>query len=259
MKLEAQCRRPATQPPAARTRSGARRGLLPVLGLLGLLAAPVSAQTTNQTGVLLDQVAQQVGRVGAVFTRFVQERHLSLFQEPLRSEGCLCFQKPGRLRWEITQPIPSILVSDGKGVAQFERVNDQWKKLELGLADVMQNVVAQIGGVMEGRYAASQHDYTVSATNTSEGPVVILTPQRPAMRKMMQAIEIHLAPDFQGTRRVVLREQDGDFTDIRFSDQVADPPLPAATFDRNHPASLDDIRRAVESRPTAPGKPSKSP
>ncbi len=221
------------------------RRLLLVLGSIGLLASSLSAQPTNQTTALLEQVAQSVGRVETVFTRFAQERHMSLFQEPLRSEGCLCFQKPGRLRWEITQPYELILVSDGKSVAQFERVNGQWKKLELGLAEAMQTVVAQIGAVMEGGYARQQRDYSVSATNTADGPVVTLTPRNPAMRKMMQAIEIHLAPDFRGTRRVVLREVDGDFTDIRFSEQVADPPLPPGTFDRSQPADLEQVRQSI--------------
>jgi len=217
-----------------------------VLGLMGLFASPLSAQPTNQAIVLLDQVALNAGRVESVFARFAQERHLSLFQEPLRSEGYLCFQKPGHLRWEVTQPYQSILVSDGKGVAQFERAYGQWKKLDLGLADAMQSVVAQIGAIMEGRYASQRRDYSVSATNTADGPVVTLMPQQPAMRKMMQAIELYLTPDFRGTRRVVLREQDGDFTDIRFSEQMAEPPLPAGTFDCNQPADLEQIRRSVQ-------------
>jgi outer membrane lipoprotein-sorting protein len=199
-----------------------------------------------------------MGQTETVFTRFVQERHLSLFQEPLRSEGWLCFQKTGRIRWEITQPYQSILVSDGKGVAQFERIADQWKKLELGLADAMQNVVSQIGAVMESRYTGKQRDYTVSATNSADGAVVTLTPQHPAMRKMIQAIEIHLAPDFQGTRRIVLREVDGDFTDIRFSEQIAEASLPPGTFDRNKPVDLEQIRQAVQPPKKAPAEKSKS-
>jgi outer membrane lipoprotein-sorting protein len=216
------------------------------LGLAGLLSLPLGAQSTNQTAALLSQVAENVGRVQSVFTRFVQERHLSLFQEPLRSEGYLCFEKPGHLRWETTLPYQSILVSDGKGVSQFEKVNNQWRKLDLGLADVVQNVTAQIGAVMEGRYAAKQKDYSVTATNTAEGPLVILTPRHPAMRKMMEAIEIYLARDFRGTRRVVLREVGGDYTDIRFSEQQAEPRLPEGTFNRTTPADLEQIRQAVQ-------------
>jgi outer membrane lipoprotein carrier protein len=247
--LESRSRQAETRIGRARPGCLARLEIALVLILMALFACQLSAQPTNQAIALLDQVATNAGRVESVFARFSQERHLSLFEEPLRSEGYLCFQKPGRLRWEITQPYQSILVSDGKGVAQFERAEGQWKKLDLGLADAMQSVVGQIGAIMEGRYAGQQRDYSVSATNTADGPVVTLMPKQPAMLKMMKAIEIYLAPDFRVTRRVVLREQDGDFTDIRFSEQMAAPPLPAGTFDCNHPADLELIRRAVQQHP----------
>jgi len=239
---------------SARAARLTRLGICFVLDLIGLIPSPLSAQPTNETALLLEQATRQLGRVDSVFTRFVQERHLSLFQEPLRSEGYLCFQKPGCIRWETTQPYQAILVSDGKGVAQFERINERWKKLDLGLADAVQNVVTQIGAVMEGRYAGRQHDYSVSAVNSADGPMVTLTPRQPAMRKMIQAIEIHLAPDLRSTRRVVLREVDGDFTDIRFSEQVAEPPLPAGTFDRTQPVGLEQIRQAAQPREGAPAE-----
>ena len=215
-----------------------------VLSLLCLF--PLQAQTTNESATLLDQVAQNLGQADSVFAHFVQERHLSLFDEPLRSEGYLCFQKPGRLRWEIVQPYQSILICDGKGVAQFERISNRWKKLDLGLADALKHVVTQIGAVVGGDYTGKQREYNVSATNTAAGAVITLSPTQTSLRKMLQAIEIHLAPDFRGTQRVVLREVGGDFTDIHFRDQLAKPSLPAATFDCGNPADLDQILSAVE-------------
>jgi outer membrane lipoprotein-sorting protein len=211
---------------------------------------PVAAQPDGEPALLLEHIAHNLGGVQSVFARFVQERHLSLFEQPLRSEGYLCFQKPGRIRWEITQPYQAILLSDGKGVAQFEQVGEQWKKLELGLADAVQNVVSQIGAIMEGRYAARQREYSVSAASTAGGLLVTLTPQQPAMRKVMHAIEVHLAPDFR-TRQVVLREVGGDYTEIRFSDHAVNLILPAATFDRIKPADLELVRRAVEQQAEA--------
>ena len=68
------------------------------------------------------------------------------------------------------------------------------------------------------------------------------------MRKMMAAIEVYLAADLQGTRRVVLRETGGDYTDIRFSGQVVGLVLPPKTFDRNAPADLESIRLAALER-----------
>jgi outer membrane lipoprotein-sorting protein len=211
--------------------------------LLAFCLNHAGAQTN--AAVSLQQISGAMGRAQTVFTRFVQERHLSLFNEPLRSEGFLCFQKPGRIRWETTVPYKSILVSDGSGVAQFEWVDEKWKKLDIGLADAMQNVVSQIAAVMEGRYASDRRDYDVSVTNGAEGPVVTLVPRNETMRKMMAAIEVHLAADLKATRRVVLRETGGDYTDIRFSEQTVNLELPPLTFDRNAPLALADIQQAA--------------
>jgi outer membrane lipoprotein carrier protein len=189
----------------------------------------------------LDEVHRALSAAPTVLTRFVQERHLSLFTDPLRTEGWLAFQKPGRVRWEITRPYQSILISDGSGVAQFEWMDEHWKKLDTGLAQAMQQVIEQIGGVIQGSYAAGKGDYAVSLAASTNGPVLTLTPRNDMMRKMIKSIEVHLAPDLKGTRRLVLRETNGDFTDIVFSDQVAGLELPPKSFDRIDPARLEEL------------------
>jgi len=220
-------------------------GLTAALALWGASLTGTRASTNSATGVTLDEISRAMGGVKTVFARFVQERHLSLFQEPLRSEGFLCCQKPGRIRWEITQPYRSVLVSDGSGVAQFEWIDDQWKRLDLGLADAMQQIVNQIAGIIEGRYASRKQEFEITVAPSGAGPVLTLVPQQEKVRKMMRAIEVHLAADLKGTRRVVLRENNADFTEIRFEEQVTDGVFPSATFDRAKPAPLESIQRAV--------------
>lgn len=214
--------------------------LLLLLAWLGL--GGFGARAAEPT---LAEVGRALAQADSVVTGFVQERHLSLFDEPLRSEGWLCFKRPGNIRWEVTKPYQSILISDGSGVAQFEWVDERWKKLDIALAGAMQNVVSQIAGVMEGRYASGSKDYAVSLTNSAAGPIIQLVPQHEAMRKMMQAIEVHLAPDLKQTIRVVLRETGGDFTDIRFTNQTVGVSLPAKVFDRAQPAPLKEIQAAA--------------
>jgi len=215
------------------------------LGALLLAFGWSQAGAQTNVPVALEQISGAMGRAQTVFTRFVQERHLSLFNEPLRSEGFLCFQKPGRIRWETTVPYKSILVSDGSSVAQFEWTDGNWRKLELGLGGALQNVVSQIAGVMDGRYASGSRDYTATVTNNADDVVITLIPQNETVRKMMAAIEVHLAVDLKGTRRVVLRETDGDYTDIQFSEQFVNLELPSKTFDLNAPVDLEHIRAAA--------------
>ena len=217
--------------------------IVPILFSILLTPMGVSAQTNAP--ISLAQISGATSQARTIFTRFVQERHLSLFNEPLRSEGFLCFQKPGHIRWETTAPYKSILVSDGSGVAQFEWTDEKWKKLDLGLGDALQNVVSQIAGVMDGRFAGDQRSYTATVTNAADAIVITLVPKNESMRKMMAAIEVHLAADLKGTRRVVLRENGGDYTDIRFSEQVINQELPVKTFDRSAPVDIEKIRSAA--------------
>jgi len=215
--------------------------------LLFLLWLPLAnAQSTNAAhSVSLEEVNRTMSEAKTIFTHFVQERHLSLFNEPLHSEGYLCFEQPGRIRWEVTQPYKSILVSDGSGVAQFEWMDNRWKKLDIGLAAAMQNVVSQIAGVMRGQYAREGREYAVNLASTGKGPVVTLTPRNEKMRKMIAAIEVHLAPDLKATRQIILRENDGDFTDIQFDGQVVNLRFQEQTFDRKAPLELERIRQTT--------------
>jgi len=221
----------------------------------GALLLAIGLQCANaQTNapVSLEQISGATSRAQTMFMRFVQERHLSLFNEPLRSEGFLCFQKPGRIRWETTLPYKSILVSDGSGVAQFEWTDEKWKKLDSGLADALQNVLSQIAGVMDGHYARDSRTYAATLTNNADELVITLVPQNQAMRKMMAAIEVHLAADLKATRSVVLRENGGDYTHIQFSEQFVNLELPLKTFDRNAPADIEIIRSAAQSQTVKP-------
>jgi len=223
------------------------RKWLKILATLLLLPAGGMAQTNPPVG--LEQIGRTMAKAQTVFTKFVQERHLSLFNEPLRSEGYLCFQKPNRIRWETTAPYKSILVSDGSSVAQFEWTDGQWKKLELGLGDALQNIVSQIAGVMEGRYTSGRGAYSASVTNGADGIVITLVPRNETIRKMMAAIEVHLAPALEATRRVVLRETGGDYTDIAFTEQVVNFELPQKSFDLNAPAEVAALQAAARAKP----------
>ncbi len=189
----------------------------------------------------LEKIGRSLGQVDTLTSRFVQERHLSLFDEPLRTEGWLCFAAPNRIRWEITAPYRSILVSDGDRVAQFEWTDGRWRRLDLGLEHAVKQVVEQIAGVMNGGYARAGGPYETSVSKGKDAVTVTLKPRDKRMKKALAAVEVHLTSDLKSTRRVVLREPGGDHTDIFFKDQNVGRKLPAKTFDRTRPADVSGL------------------
>jgi outer membrane lipoprotein-sorting protein len=208
---------------------------------------------------LLDKVCRTLSAADTVYSTFVQERRVALFNEPLKSEGVLCFRKPRSIRWEITGPYKSILISDGEHVAQWEWMNDHWKKLDIAFAQVMRRAVEQIMLVLQGSFARGNEDYAVEVS-AGEDVRVTLTPKRKGLGEIIATIQIHLSPDLKETRRVVLNEPDGDATTIRFTSQQANVAFPGGAFDLTSPLPVDQLQRALSSGPSpAPASPPPAP
>jgi hypothetical protein len=58
-----------------------------------------------------------------------------------------------------------------------------------------------------------------------------LTPRSEALTKYIQRVEIYVekAPDYRVTR-VIIRESEVDLTDMRFRQELRNPPIPEGTF-----------------------------
>ena len=70
-------------------------------------AEDLSASASQETSSVSAQQAAITARFAAVNTiesRFTQEKHMALLDEPVTSEGIFYFEKPGRIRWQYTKP-----------------------------------------------------------------------------------------------------------------------------------------------------------
>ena len=219
---------------------------LPALAWLFLAGAPSAggAESNAPTHAVLKTIQRNLAGADRLRVDFIQERHLSFLEEPLASAGVICFQKPRRIRWETTSPFRSILVSDGNRAAQFEWMNESWRKLDLGLSQAIQMVMNQISGIFEGAYMDGNAEYGLEVIGTDTAPIIRLTPRNEMVAKLMEAIEIHMASDLMRTDRVVLRETNGDWTEIRFSHHRVDVPFPEGVFNLKQPAGLETIPEA---------------
>src|SRR2546425_7847173 len=146
-----------------------------------LLTLPVMlcAQETlplEKARPIVEQLQRSMSSLRSVYFEFVQERHLSLFAEPLRSEGVMLIEKPDRIRWETTAPYQSILLGDHKSVAQFERTGGEWKKLRLAFPQLLRRVMDQMVRMHQGKLDALTSDYTISVA-TGSVAVVTLVPK----------------------------------------------------------------------------------
>lgn len=189
----------------------------------------------------LEKLQHGMAALKSVYLEFTQERHLSLFAEPLKSEGVMLIEKPARIRWETTTPFQSILLGDHKSVAQFE----DGKKLNLGFPQMLQRVMEQMTLMHQGKLDALTADYTVTVTTNR----IVLVPKDANIRSMLEAIEMHMTPEFQAVSEIVMKEPGGDFTRIIMHNERRDVTFPPGTFDQNKPLPLADVKNALSHAP----------
>jgi outer membrane lipoprotein-sorting protein len=206
------------------------------------------SQTVSDPQPILRDLQQKMSSVNSVYLEFTQERVLKLFSEPLKSEGVMLIERPGKIRWETTAPYQTILLGDKNSVAQFEFNDGKWEKLKLGFPQLLQHVMQQMSAMNQGRLDALTNDYSASVATNGE-TVVTMIPKDENMREMMSSLEVHMQPDFSATREIVLNEPDGDLTRIIFQNEKRGVKFPAGTFDQASPLEISAVKAAVKNAP----------
>lgn len=162
-----------------------------------------------------------------VAVRFTQIKQLALLDVTLTSEGCLFYQRPESIRYEILSPIRSLLMHDGKKVRNYAFSEGVWKKLRSPAADAIGKVMRQIGHWLQGDFTTDGALFAV----TVEDQTIVLTPKQTALQEFIQRIELQVVHDpHTRVSQVVIRESAEDVTRLTFRQETLDVTLPPGTF-----------------------------
>ena len=220
-----------------------------MLGFVSFAADDASLQPVADPQPILQDLQHKMSSLGSVYFELMQERHLKLFTDPLKSEGVMLIERPDRIRWETTAPYQSILLGDKKSVAQFEFTDGKWEKLKLGFPQMLQRVMDQMSLMNQGKLDALTGDYTISVATNRSMAVMTLVPKDENVRGTLSSLEVKMQPDFSATREVVMNEPNGDFTRIIFNREKREVKFPPGTFDQTKPLLIGVVRASVNNAP----------
>ncbi len=69
---------------------------------------------------------------------FVQERKLPSLKKPITTPGRMRMLRPGKLRWELGNPVKTLAVSDGTTMTLLDVAKKRGKKIEAGSPEAKQ-------------------------------------------------------------------------------------------------------------------------
>jgi outer membrane lipoprotein-sorting protein len=191
----------------------------------GLAAGPPDA-----TADLFRRLEKAAAGVTTVASDFIQEKHLAMFHQAIRSRGRFRFRKPDSLRWEYTEPVASGFVLNGtRGRRWHERTGSD-ERFDVRRDPVMKIVSEQILAWAKPDFDWLRREYRIRVLSDSP-PTLRLEPQAPPGAGTPDHLRIVFSPDGRSVRTVEIHDRDGDFTVIRFVDTVVNGPIAPDQFE----------------------------
>jgi outer membrane lipoprotein carrier protein len=199
-------------------------------------AAAVPRQYSDgEAREILQRMSQQAALNRSIRARFEQEHRLVMFDDVLRSEGFLYYQKPGRIRWEFTKPYGSLTIMLENGaVEKFDVSAGRPVRVATGSQKVLAEVLTQIMNWQRGNLLSAAEGFRLLLYQ-SAGYKLVMIPEAKAMAKIFSRLEFEIAKENFLVTSVCLWENESDYTMIRFSDQQVDTELSGELFNLERP------------------------
>ena len=198
-------------------------------------AADISGEALKK---LLQQLEKEFGGIRSLQAEFIQENHLSVFEDVAQTRGVCLFLHPQSIRFEIQEPFRSIVVADGKHAARYEQLEGRWRKLNVQDGEALLVVMNQIAAWLQGDFNQQTDIYDIRARQ-AERVSVILIPRHKALLKIISSIELQLDKDKKKFTSVTMRQPGGDYSVMRFSSEQRNAALAAGLFDVSAKVPVD--------------------
>ena len=175
-----------------------------------LMLAPIS----NAADAAVDAITQSVARPDVLRGQFTQDKQVSGFKNPLRSQGQFVVARQHGVIWTTQRPFPSEVVVTADRILSRQRDGTNRVELDARQQPAMRSVNAIMFALMSGDVQALSSQFNIKAQREGPGWRLQLTPKSAMLAKAFQSLSL------QGdryVRQVEIIEANQDRTQIQFS------------------------------------------
>lgn len=188
--------------------------LLVPLSAVAKTAKPAPA-AAEKAPADIDALLAGLAKAPGLYARFREEKHITLLQQPLVSEGSLYFTPPARFARHTEKPIASTMIIDGNQL-QFGSADGQ-ESMNLGTNPVARLFADAFVMLLSGNRAGLEKIFKMQLTPKAGGEwKLVLTPRVAPMDKLIK--ELELRGRGLNLNELDVREASGDWTRTAFSD-----------------------------------------
>ena len=197
------------------------------------MAAVAVSAGDSATQHLLKGVESRYNRAQTLEVRFA-ETYSGLGRGPRTETGVLYLRKPGRMRWEYTQPAGKLFVSDGKEVYLYLPGENRVEKMPL---KVTEDVRAPLAFLL-GKLNFEKEFQHLQARAEGDGSLVTAEPKSDSLP--YSKVEFQVSAAFE-IRKLHIVGQDQSVLDFAFESEKLNPPLDNSMFRFQPPAGAQVV------------------
>lgn len=203
-----------------------RASLLALLLACGAVVPAAAAEAT------VESITREVARPAVLRGEFTQEKQVSGFRNPLRSQGRFVVARDRGVIWSTLRPFPAEMVVTADRILSRQRDGGTRVELDAREQPALRSVNAILFALMSGDVQALSAQFNVSATREGQGWTLRLTPKSPMLAKAFASLTLR---GDRYVRQVDIIEASQDRTLIAFSALTETP----ATLATDEAARLD--------------------
>jgi outer membrane lipoprotein carrier protein len=208
-------------------------GFVLVFSLLRVATAEPLSPAELKT--LLNQIREKRAAAPQVQADFQEEQAIHLMAKPIISAGKVWFQAPNKFRRELRGSSPSVTVSDGQQLWIYYPKFQSAEHYSLGKRSPLDAGIAALTASLN--LENVEEIYRMSATKTTTGYELDLTPRNPSMKRLLQHFTIQMNNEMQVARTEMLHPN-GDRIVTTYQNESR-APIPTSTFEFTPPAGTN--------------------
>lgn len=175
-----------------------------------------AAQPTNYTVLdansqnsVIKKIETSTNQMNTLQVAFTQEKSSGMFLEKVVSKGKMYYKKSSMLKWAYSQPTNYAIIINPRGT--FFKTGNKVTKNKM---------ISELGNLLlhtiNGQLLVNNSDFSITYYKKDD-ILAILKPLNKRLQEFYSSIEVYLHPQTFIANKVILKEKNGDITEIKFS------------------------------------------
>jgi outer membrane lipoprotein-sorting protein len=185
----------------------------------------VAEKSSDNLNAVLVRLEKRMSGVRTLKTNFVQEKELAVFKQKIVLKGTVYIEKPGRLAWNVTEPMKYTMVISQNVISQWDEDTNKVQKISLSRNPAFEAAIGQMQQWFSGAYTPLLKEYEIALLK--EDPISLkFTPKTATFAgNVIKSVRVDFRKDEQYINRILIEEKSGDMTSLLFVDTHINIPL----------------------------------